>query len=168
MKTTCFVRHTTLAKSHMADNSFLEWKTGTSTRFRVKFVPISLKKSDTDWFSLLKERNWHHSDKRATFSLFYIKRVEPARKAIRAVEERCKENGLLTFHLDLSPLPRHLYPTILNLLYLTISANIDLTWLQSFIMDIKGRVFIVQSSAAFADDGRVLSLGSRHYIFGSF
>ena len=39
-----------------------------------KFAPLSLKKSDTDWLSLSKERNCYHSEKRVKFSLFYIKR----------------------------------------------------------------------------------------------
>ena len=59
----------------MANNSFKSEKHVLSTRFRVKFAPVSHRKSDTKRLSLSKERKCHHSDKNVTFSLFYIKSV---------------------------------------------------------------------------------------------
>ena len=54
VKTLIFVYHTTLAKS-LGGQPFLSERRVLSTRFRVKFVPISLKKSDTDLLSFKSE-----------------------------------------------------------------------------------------------------------------
>ena len=45
---TVIVLSTSLANSNTADNSFKSRRRVFSTRFRMTFVPISLKKSDTD------------------------------------------------------------------------------------------------------------------------
>ena len=47
----------------MADNYFKSERRVLSTRCRVKFVPISLKQSDTDWLLLSIEWNWQDLDK---------------------------------------------------------------------------------------------------------
>ena len=50
----------------------------------MKFIPISLKKSDTGLLSLSKERNLNHSDKRVKFSLSceWISKICPLKRKL--------------------------------------------------------------------------------------